>query len=123
MPGKSETELPPQSAGTTTYCLKTRHLEVGVTEGDDEGVSLPATVVPFEPDEDGPGEDDPSPGEGDPLPGEGVGESLAVGEVTGVGDGLVPGPGAGVGRGLGSGVGLGPRPTLNTAGALVALTV
>lgn len=93
-----------------------------MTEGDDEGVSLPTTVVPFEPVEDGPGEDDPLPGDGDPLPGEGVGESLALGEVTGVGEGLVPGPGVGVGRGSGS-VGPGPRPTLNMAGGLVALTV
>ena len=96
---------------------------VGVTEGDDEDVSLPTTVVPFEPVEDGPGEGDPLPGDCDPFPGEGGGESLAVGEVTGVGDGLVPGPGVGVGRGSGSGVGPGPRPTLNIARALVALTV
>ncbi len=98
-------------------------LEVGVTEGDDEDVSLPTTVVPFEPVEDGPGEGDPLPGEDDPFPGEGVGESLAVGEVTGVGDGLVPGAGVGVGLGSGSGVGPGARRTLNTAGALFALTV
>ena len=91
-------------------------MKVGVTEGDAEGVSLPTTVVPFEPVEDGPGG-------GDPFPGEGIGESLAVGEVTGVGDGLVPGRGVGVGRGSGSGVGPGPRPTLNMARALVALTV
>ena len=90
--------------------------EVGVTEGDDEGVSLPTTVVPLEPDGDGAGEDDPSPGEG-------VGESLPVGEVTGVGDGLVPGPGVGLGLGSGSGVVSGARSTLKRAGALVALTV
>ena len=98
-------------------------MEVEVTEGDDEGVSLPVTVVPFEPNGDGPGEGDPLPGDGDPFPGEAVGESLAVGEATGVGDGLVPGPGVGVGRGSGSGVGPGPRPTVSIAGALVALTV
>ena len=101
------------------------------------GVGVPVTVGPFEPVEDGPGEGDPSPGEGDPLPGEGdplpgegdplpgedVGESLAVGDVSGVGDGLVSGVGAGVGVGLGSGSGgSGPGPTLNLAGALVALT-
>ena len=84
-----------------------------MTEGDGKGVSLPTTVVPLESDGDGPG--------GDPLPGEGVGESLAVGEVLGVGDGLVPGPGVGVGLGSGSGVVSGR--TLNTAGALFALTV
>ena len=94
-----------------------------MTEGDDEGVSLPTTVVPFEPDGDGPGEGDPLPGDGDPFPGVDVGESLAVGEVTGVGDGLVSGPGVGVGLGSGSGVGPGPGPILSTAGALVALTV
>ena len=103
--------------------LEAPSLEVEVSEGDDEGVSLPTTVVPFEPVEDGPGEGDPLPGEGDPFPVEGVGESLAVGEVTGVGDGLVPGPGGGVGLGSGSGVGPDERRTLNMPGALVALTV
>ena len=93
-----------------------------------EGVSLPVTFVPFEPDGDEPGEDeplpgdgDPLPGEGDPLPGEGVGESLVVGDVAAVGDGL--GPGVGVGVAFGSGVGVGACRTLNTAGALVALTL
>ena len=94
-------------------------LGAGVPKGDDEDVPVP--VVPLEPD--GPGEDDPSPGDGDPFPGEGVGESLAVGEVTGVGDGLVPGVGVGVGLEPGSGVVSRPRCTLKTAGALVALTV
>lgn len=97
-------------------------MAVRVTEGDDEGVSLPVTVVPLEPDGDGAGEDDPS-GAGDPLPGEGVGELLAVGDVTGVGDEPGPGPGVGVGRGSGSGVVSGARTTRNMAGALVALTV
>ena len=95
---------------------------VRVTEDDDEGVSLPVTVVPSEPDGDEPGEGDPLPGEGDPLPGEGVGESLVVGDVTGDGDGLVSGLVVGVGLEFGSGV-LGERPTLNTVGALVALTL
>lgn len=90
-----------------------------------EGVSLPVTFVPFDPDGDEPGEDDPFPrkgdpfpGEGDPLPGEGVGESLVVGEVV-VGVGRV----SGVELGSGSGVVSGARRTLNTAGALVALTL
>lgn len=91
-------------------------------KGDEEDVPLPVPV-PLEPNGDEPGEDDPSPGEGDPFPGEGVGESLAVGEVTGVGDGLVPGVGVGVGLEFGSGVVSRPRCTLKTAGALVALTV
>lgn len=89
-----------------------------MTKGDDEDISLPVTAVPLEPDGD-------APGEGDPLPGEGVGESLVVGDVTAVGDGLGPGVDAGVGVGPGSGSGVvsGERRTLNTAGALVALTV
>ena len=89
---------------------------IGVTEGDDEDVSLPVTVVPLEPDGD-------EPGEADPLSGEGAGESLVVGEVTGEGDGLVAGAGVGVGLGSGSDVGSGERRTLNTVGALVALTL
>ena len=97
---------------------------LGKLEGVDEGVSLPVTV-PFAPDGDWAGEGEPLPGEGDPLPGEGVGESLAVGDVAGVGD--EPGPGVGVvvgvGLGPGSGVGLGTGRTLNTAGALVARTI
>ena len=92
---------------------------LGKFEGVDEGVSLPVTV-PFAPDGDWAGEGEPSPGEGDPLPGEGVGELLAVGDVTAVGDGL--GPGVGVGLGSGSGVGVGALRALNTRGALVALT-
>lgn len=95
--------------------------DVRVTKGDDEGVSPPVTVVPVAPDGEGPGEDDPLPGEDDPLPGEGLGELLAVGDVRGVGDGV--GPGVGVELGSGSGVVSGPRRTLKTAGALVALTV
>ena len=91
-------------------------LKVGVTEGDDEDVSLPVPVVPSEPAGD-------EPGEADPLSGEGAGESLVVGEVAGEGDGLASGAGVGVGRGSGSDVVSGERRTLNTVGALVALTL
>ena len=86
---------------------------VGVSEavGDDDPLT-------FEPE----GDRDPF-GVGDPPA---VGEPLGVGDPSGVGDAPVSGvglaPGFGEGCGLGLGVGSEPLRTVNTAGALVALS-